>query len=828
MRRPALTVTLCYLCGLLTGYHLPIPPGVLSAGTVITGLLAVGLRRCAFPLSRVPAWIPSLCICLALTGASAFWYTIRIRVIPQTHLSRYCDRQNPIMIDGVIVRDPDIRVRYTLVTVAADSATIQAKPVPMTGRFLVRLGPDIGPGAYGTRVRVTGRLRSPSPARNPGGFDAQTYYTGRGIYGLMSVRDPTRYRILTQRSQPAFHTTLIRPIKHSIEQTLDSTLQGQSAALIKGILLGQRQQLPEDLLHTFSSIGLTHILAVSGLHVGLITLISMTLFSVVRFPRVYAAISTLAVIGLYACITNLTPSVIRASIMAGLFLVGDLIDRQTDAVNSLAVAALVILILWPQAVFDLSLQLSFIATLAIVVGYPKLKALLPKGIQRSNVWWHRWLRDGLTVSIAAQLGTMPVIAHTFFQVSWIAPVANLFIGPLVFLTTTLGVLTALAGPISLKIARLFSAANWLVLQGMIETSSLFARIPSASIMVPQPPTAVTVAYYLVFLIIIWSPQSRRTRQRLVGLLLVGVIGLGTYLILKPREFVITVLDVGQGDAIFIECPGGYTILVDGGQRTPEFDTGARVIVPFLRSRGNPRIDTIVVSHPHTDHYGGLAAVLSAVPVGEVVECGITPDNPAFRYWIDEITAHKVPYRTISAGDSLHGVGEVHGVFLHPDSVFTSLLPPGGVNNASIVLRLAYHTFSILLAGDIEAEAEHYLIGRYPDLRSTIIKVPHHGSSTSSDQAFLEAIHPRVAIISVGPRNKFRHPSPRIIDRYRNLGIELHRTDYEGGVVIRSDGESFRIEATVQSNKHTWLTPAETLESLLLTGILKGSILRWIG
>lgn len=816
MRRPALTVVLVFLCGLLADHYLTLPLFPLLAGGLLSGTLAVWLGRRHSTLPRVIA----LCACLSLLSASAFWYTVRTGVASRHHLSRVCDLPEPITIAGTVAADPDCRERYTLVTVEASQAVIGGHPVRLTGRLLVRLGAPRTSCAYGDRVRVTGRLRRPDPARNPGGFDARAFYEQHGIAGLMSVRDPARLTILSRRTAPTFHTFLIRPMKQAAERTIDATLRGPSAALLKGVLLGEKQALPEDILSAFSDTGLTHLLAVSGFNVGLIAIIAMTVLGLLRLPRTPATVGTLVVIILYAFITNLTPSVVRASIMAGLFLIANLIDRQTDPLNVLSVAALLILILWPQAVFDLSFQLSFAATLSLIVVYPWMRERLPAGLRRANTWWKRWLIEGLVVSSAAQVGTLPLIAWAFSKVSLIAPAANLFVAPLVLIATALGSATVLSGLISVEVARLFSAANWLALQGMMHVAAVGASIPSASLIVSRPPLAVMAGYYLTLLLIIHPPRSPVGRRGLVALLVVGLAGLGWGMFLRPRDLVVTFLDVGQGDAVVVECPNGYVLLVDGGNREPEFDAGERVVLPFLRFMGSRRVNAVLLTHPHNDHLGGLPAVLEGVGVDEVIDSGIAPETPAFRHWLDAIKARRVRYRTTAAGDSLRGMGDVRGVILHPSSDFTGSTgdPPYGLNNASVVLRLDYRAISVLLTGDVEDPAEAGLIEQDVPLRSTVVKVPHHGSSTSSGLTWVEAVRPRAAVISVGAWNRFGHPDPQVIDRYRRLGTAVYRTDEAGAVVLRTDGRSFRLEPTIRRGRERpLLTPSQALGSILLTG-----------
>ncbi len=835
MQRPALFIAVCFVIGILLGHRVAVSPVLFALGAmavIAAGYALYRIRGAAAPSLRV-------FMVLGLVFAGAFWYAVQVRVVPANDIRRFCDQRQRHVLAGTIVRSPDARDRFTLVTVDVDAislgvvgwaswespgmSTATDRAAPVSGRLQVRLTSGIDPGRYGDRVLVSGRLRSPQPARNPGGFDARTYYASRGVHALMSVRDARSYRVTLRNTSFTWQTGVIDPLRNSIERSIDRTMRGDSAALLKGILLGARRQLPEDLLDTFRTIGLAHILAVSGLHVGLITLVIHTLLSVLRLPRNIVVGGTLGVLVLYAFITNLTPSVIRATIMAALFLAGRQLDRQTDTVNILAVAAIVILLIWPSALFDLSFQLSFLATYAIITGYPRMKELLPERISRSEKWWARWLRDGLLVSVAAQFGALPVVAGTFYQVSWMSAVANLFIGPLVFLNTTFGVLTALTGPLYIEIARLFSAANTLVLYAMIHLSKAFSGAPSALVEVPAPSILFFASFYGAGLLLLWKPDGDRGRRTRLGLLALSLLLFG-YNLLPDRSLRITVLDVGQGDAIFIACPNGRTLLVDGGARTPFYDAGARVILPFMRAKGYRRVDTIIVTHPDLDHYGGLRAVVESVDVGEVLSSGVVSASRSYQAWRDAIERRDIPYRAVVMGDTLAALGGVRGLFLHPDPLFLSGPAKSNSNEVSVVLRLSLGEFSMLLTGDIEAKGEAATVRRPSMLKSTVLKSPHHGSRSSSGSAFLNAVDPEAVAVSAGMYNNFGHPSPEVIERYRRRGAEVFRTDEGGAVLIRSNGRSWDMSYFAPP-RPLGPTPGQVVDGFLLTGKSPLSIFR---
>lgn len=295
-----------------------------------------------------------------------------------------------------------------------------------------------------------------------------------------------------------------------------------------------------------------------------------------------------------------------------------------------------------------------------------------------------------------------------------------------------------------------------------------------------------------------GPKSRGRRfgaapksKILILLLALPVIFIWTAVLYNPVPLLrATFLDVGQGDAIFLQFPHRGNMLIDGGGGR-RGDMGKR-IAAYLRRQGVRRIDVLLLTHPHEDHVEGLITVLRNFPVGLVLDSGQVHASYSYEEFLRLIEKKQISYRIIGAGDKIGGFKEVEILVLHP--------PPrllegtrSDINNNSLVLRVAYGKVSLLLTGDIEREAEEGLLcyGHY--LKSTIIKVPHHGSCTSSTPNFLNLVNPEIAIISVGRRNRFGHPSPRVLQRYRERGVKIYRTDKQGAILLTSDGESFRVK-----------------------------------
>jgi competence protein ComEC len=436
--------------------------------------------------------------------------------------------------------------------------------------------------------------------------------------------------------------------------------------------------------------------------------------------------------------------------MAVLVLAASLVDREASVTNSLALAAIVILAVRPGDLLDPGFQLSFAATAGIVA------APLPRG----------WLTGALGVSLAAQLAVAPITLTHFNQLSVIGVVANLVVVPLAAGATILGLIGVATCALPDWVATPAFGAVWpllLVLRGAVAVA---AAVPGAVLHLPAPGPAAIGCYVagLVAALLAWHRRSRASDGRVMataaGLLLAVAVALWAWPILAPRPATlrVTVLDVGQGDAIVIEAPDGRAMAVDAGAGGPwRVDVGERVVAPFLWSRGILRLAAAVVTHPDADHAGGMAAVRRLVAVGETWDAR-TP-RPFGGAWITPLAA---------VTDSAR------------------------VNDHAVVLRVELGLASILLASDIEAAAERALVDDAVPLAATVLKVGHHGAATSSTAPFLAAVRPTLAVISVGARNAYGHPDAGTLARLAATGARVHRTDRHGAVLLETDGRTLTV------------------------------------
>ncbi len=636
-------------------------------------------------------------------------------------------------------------------------ATVQGPPPPLDP---------------GQRLQVELRLVRARGFRNPGVFDHAAWLRRQGI--LVVGSGPAAGVTALEAGRPGWPVRVRRAVRGAIERALPPA----SAALLDGLLLGERADLPPEIDEAFRRAGVYHVLAVSGFNVALVAGSVLALLRLARLGRRPAAAGALAAVLGFAVVVGPEPSVLRAVVMGVLVLGALLLDREASVVNGLALAALVLLAARPADLADPGFQLSFAATLGIVL------APLPRGR----------LAAALAVSAAAQLAVLPIALAHFNQLPVLGVLANLGAVPLAGLATVLGLLGAALSLGSEAAGALLFNAAWPVLLALRALVALVARVPGALLHLPAPPWSATAAYVLSLALGLaawrrWrrAPargQARRPPDRrpvlLAGaaaLLLLTAVAVGAWPLVRPPDgrLRLTVLDGGQGDAIVVETPDGRALLVDGGPGGPwRLDAGDRVVSPFLWNRGVLRLAAVVATHDDQDHAGGLAAVRRNFAVAGTLA-------PGHRHWLGG-----VPMLVLAPG-ALPAPGDA------PPAPGAAA-PARRGNDRAPVVRVDHGLVSFLLASDIGADAEAALLAGGAPVAATVLKVAHHGAAGSTTRAFLGQARPRVAVISVGARNPYGHPSARTLERLAAAGARVYRTDRDGAVILETDGAGLTVTA----------------------------------
>ena len=717
----------------------------------------------------------------------------------------------PVSFSGTTTYQPERGEAWDACYATGELQLLSDSTQRVSAKFRIRFQ-RLMPLRYGKRITLTGVLEQPQGKRNPGGFDYRAYLARQGVDGIIDAKG-----LLRIGEQGGFlPLRWIEALRIRTEQVIDTIYTDAGtvkpslhAQLLKGILLGKRSDLPTETLDIFRNSGTFHVLAVSGLHVGLVALFCYFGFSRFRLPQKAICLLTIAAVLVYACLIGFRPSVFRASLMAILFLFATVIDRDADLFNLLAFAALVLLLLNPLQVWDVGFQLSFVAVASIVYFVPKMEkplrrlwengddaSAIPTKFKNDAV---KWLILSYFVTLAAQIGTTPLIAYHFFRTYPLGIIVGPFAVGLVSLIVAIGMVSVCVGFIWIPLAKLLALLNHAIISVFLVLIDLFGQ--TWGVVKLTPPTFGIFVLYIAFFFGIANWRYIRGQWRLASLVGLSVVAIWMWDAAfqeKGRLLEVVTLDVGQGDAAFVRFPDNRTVLIDGGvqrtyydkmkQKQVDYDVGKRVVEPYLDFRGVRKLDMVVLTHPDSDHGGGLGYILQNFEVGHVLGISDIPiDAQTHRRLHAIVKATGIPYSFPYAG-KIELTPTTALNLLHPiDAASTNLLDRDK-NDDSLVIKLTYGEVDILFTGDIGKEAEARLIASGQDLRSEVLKVPHHGSRTSSSAPFIDAVQPRYAIFSLGQNSLYQFPHPDVVTRYRERGCIMFRTDEVAAITLRTDGK----------------------------------------
>jgi len=775
---PLVPLALAWAGGIAAGAWLSIPtPWLIACGTSLLAVTAVTL---ALRQERLASASLLLAVCaIAL-----------LRVHPQPpppeHIAAVAG-EGPITVEGTLAEEP-VRWAPDRMRLLLDVEAIWDDEVrrPATGPLMLTIyGETAEALGEGQRLWAQLRLHPPVGFRNPGAFDYPAHLRREGIL-LVGTGRGDRLGALTTDAPP----WPVRVRRWAVA-AMRARLPEGSAALLAGLVLGERSAMPRETGEAFRRAGVYHVLAVSGSNVALLATSVFVSLSLLGIPRRLTALIAGAVLAGFALVVGSQASVLRATVMGLLILLAMLLERESQVANALGLAALLLLVWRPADLWDPGFQLSFAATAGIVYATATVReALEAHG-------WPPWLAVPIAVSLTAQCAVTPIMAAHFNQLSLVGVVANLVVVPLAGAATTLGLLATLGWGLSEVLGGLLFEALWALLLLLRLAVWAAASVPAAMVHVPAPGWAAVVTWYGALLLLPHAGARPWARRAAVSLL-VAAAALSAWPWLRPGDGRLRVvfLDVGQGDAIVIQLPEGPRMLVDGGTGgAGRFDAGERVVAPFLWNLPARRLDVVAATHSDADHAGGLAAIMRGFHVGEVWENGRW--GPGSEETVRAVERSRAPRRVLTAGQRIW-IGSALITVLNPAAgppgeVISGAGPSGSDNDHSLVLRLDWRGVSLLLTGDLSLDGEATLLERGPPLRSLVLKVAHHGSRFGTGRPFLEAARPSVAVVSVGARNPFRHPTGETLGRLAAARARLYRTDRDGAVILETDG------------RHLWIT-----------------------
>ena len=745
-RQPLIAPALCLALGIYLGHRLSPPPWLVLAILALTIATAILLS-----LRKLPS---SPAILAGFIAGGIVLMVAQETLIPPEELSNYAPVKD-VEIAGNIASPPDDRGGRILFLVKANEIRIDGKTHPVVGTCRATLYYHIKEGeqpphlSYGDEVSLVGNLRLPQSPSYPGAFDYRLWLLSRGVRSLFTIYSPEG--IVSRKEgwgNPILKLAFLFREKGS--ETLGRLIPGAGGALMRGMVLGDREAIPEEMEEGFRESGVVHILAISGQNLSIIALVLFFILNLLGLTRRKCALIVAPLLIFYALTTGFDPPVMRALVMALVVLGALALFRQVRLLNSLAIAFIVLLLPNPAILFDVGFQLSFAAVAGIVYLYPffsRIFSRLPKAVAIS-----------LVLTTSAQLAVIPILAHHFFRFSIISFLSNLIVVPLSSAAMVLGFITLLlspAGPLALPA----SQASWVLSQATVEFGVGFGRIPHASLWVEPPSWLAIGLYYLALLAL---PMLFRQRWRFfAAICLIGSIGAGVWLALpQPQEPVLRVsfLDISRGDSMLIETPQGKKYLLDGGDDFGGYNQGEMRVAPYLRRLGINHLDGIILSHPNADHDGGLDYILNNFSVGALYDIGYPVDERNFLEMLTALGRSGAGYQRIFPYMKLADTDA--DLYMTAPIELPPFLPVEGyddnyINGLSAVFIVEYEGAKFLLTGDREAIPP--LPMDWGDWGEAVLKMPHHGSKPENPWEYLAVVDPLLAVIT--SRRSDNWPSP---------------------------------------------------------------------
>ncbi len=818
-----------YLAGLWLGPFLSLFPLSLLGALLSFSLFLTWLEQRG-SLSR---WGGVLLFAVVLAGiGQGHWAAISKIESPLLSLAT----EHPAKLQGVIVAP----VRHTpdgvILLVDVQRIISSGTPQPIQGRIRLTWREPQGAVMYGNHVSFTTRVREPFGTLNPGGFHYGNYLKRKGIQAVATVVGPDGVTKLNIRQATIWGSLMGRvdQWRGAIHHAATTSLSPPALGLFLGMIIGEQSFIEQDIRDAFMASGTVHILSISGSHLGLLALVVFAgaRWSFRRLPASwfeqisiyltatqFSVVMTLPLVTFYMLLAGAEMATVRSWIMIVVCCLGIWLGRERNLVTALAVAALFMVLPHPEAIHDISFQLSYLSVAAIGMVLlarktedpDELGALVAESHEAPSWFASIWDKSKLAwlMTLAVSLTTVPVVAYYFHQIPWLGLFTNMVIVPLVgIVVIPLGLLAGIAvlvsgaetlplGMVNQWVFDLFAqmvvglsqmpGAEWYVASPSISSIFLFWGLLAGVVLLRHRPIVRWSCLTLLVGILVWWAWSPRTNW-------------------EPGTLRVTFLDVGQGDATFLELPDGQTVLIDGGPAYRRLDMGRAVIGPYLWNRGIHRIDHVVATHPQWDHVGGLPWVLQTFDVGEYWSNGVPRSRAFYQRLQTAVDAADLDEQVGVAGSDIIGSGPCSLSVLSPSAkenslklVATQEISGKELNNRSLVLRLDCGQHSLLFTADAEQEALEQLQHLLQGYSANIVKVPHHGAKSSLHAGWIKQIEAQAMVVSVGSHNRYGHPASEVVAAYEEQRLPMYRTDQDGAIIIEAslDSSDLRITTTQQ-------------------------------
>lgn len=657
-------------------------------------------------------------------------------------------------------------------------------------RFIIYVKKNINL-RYGDKIEFKGEYIKPQGRRNYKGFDYEIYLRSKKILGSYKIGN--EIKVVEENSLNRFYITM-HNIRSKIIYNSKLILDDKSSSLYIGLILGDTKDIEDDILDDFKDSNMVHILCVSGMHISYLIMGIMFLTKKLYKKIEYAIV--ILVITIFMFLTNFSPSVVRAGLMAILMIIAKLIYRKNDFLTALAFSLLVLLIYNPYLITNIGVQLSFLATLGIVTFSKRISELI-----NEKTHLKRKIAEVLSVSISAQVLILPIIVYNFNTLSFSFVISGFICSILAGAIIIYGLIVILISIILLPLARVLSTLLEILIKLLIFFSKNIAELKFLKFTVVTPNIIYIIIYYLIIFLVYWYMKKiklghlRRYEKRvicffriikenikirkIVRLLIIIFIIINSLTVITPKGLKIYFIDVGQGDAILIITEMNKSILIDGGESK---DT----VLQYLLDRKISKLDYIIISHFDSDHVNGILEAMKELEISKIIISYQGENSENLKSFKNIVKEKKIDVIFINKGDRILIDKYTYFDVIWPDK--SNLISENILNNNSIVCKLNYRKFSCIFSGDIEEMAEKKIIEEYSDnlniLNSYVLKAAHHGSNTSSTEEFIKLVKPKIVLIGAGENNKFGHPNIEVIERLKSIGAEIYRTDKMGEIIIK--------------------------------------------
>ena len=761
-----------YIVGILMGLYLTVSIAFLCIGYIVFSIIL-----CLFNVNK--KWIVFLSF--VLIGC------IYINVLDNNYEAKYANISEEVSIKAIIISEPvdkDYKKTYTIKVeeINGDKKYKNTKLLLDIKKSELKEEPE-----FGDEIEIIGELKKPNGARNYKGFDYKQYLKSKKIYATVSSEN---YKIISKNKIDII-SKVINSVQNNMKSNINKILNEEEAALCIGILVGDREAISEQTEDNFKKSNLTHMLAVSGSHITyIINALAMLLG---KTSKRTSKIFTIIILIFFMALTGFTFSVIRACIMGILVLLASLMYRKPDTINNLGISSFIILLFNPYAISDAGFLLSYGGTIGIVLLGDKIENAIYKEENKNKNIINKIIKYiiiSFSITLSANLIIIPIMAYNFSTVSFTFWISNILAALIMEIATIFGFIIYFISIFFIPLAKFLGIFLNLLLYLLLKIAEVSSLIPGSSIYIKTPYIIECIIYYLF--IVLWlkwdyiknAIKVKKILKVLVASSILLIIFSSIFICCFPKTLKIYFVDVGQGDCTLIETPTNKHILIDGGgSEFGDFDVGESTLLPYLLDRRINTIDYMLISHFDSDHIDGLFAVMENLKIKNIIisKQGEKSDN--FIRFQELVKNKKVNVLVVKKGDRIQIDKYSYFEILFPEE---NLIQDNILNNNSIVANFCSMGFKLLFTGDIEEIAEKRLWELYRDtdkLKSTILKVAHHGSKTSSTAKFLELVTPKIALIGVGEGNKFGHPNNGVLDRIRDYTNKIYRTDKNGEIEI---------------------------------------------